>query len=223
MTTVLDMDKEQKNALHQMIRDGSIVPGKTSLDISQATRTKNKISLPPGKINIKAKNRAPPGRNLATITGTKRFLAIKVEDTNGLQLPDSTAAISDNIFGTGHHNDAVNLKSQLYDCSFGEVNVSIDYSDYPAIQTATSSIGVLEVVISVDLTTSSRASIRNAVTAAVEEKLGIALPGPFDYVMYLLEGCYVECGWAAYAYVNSWNSVYQGSSYAAVGVQVHEL
>uniref|UniRef100_A0A7S4UV30 Uncharacterized protein n=1 Tax=Ditylum brightwellii TaxID=49249 RepID=A0A7S4UV30_9STRA len=61
MTTVLDMDKEQKNALHQMIRDGSIVPGKTSLDISQATRTKNKISLPPGKINIKAKKPSSSG------------------------------------------------------------------------------------------------------------------------------------------------------------------
>mmetsp|Transcript_18318 Transcript_18318/g.24419 ORF Transcript_18318/g.24419 Transcript_18318/m.24419 type:complete len:404 (-) Transcript_18318:465-1676(-) len=58
---------------------------------------------------------------------------------------------------------------------------------------------------------------------AVEKKLDITLPGPFDYVMYLLEGCYGECGWIAYAYVNDWNTVYQGKKYAAVGVQMHEL
>lgn len=42
--------------------------------------------------------------------------------------------------------------------------------------------------------------------------------------MYALEGCYGNgCGYAAYAYVNSWNSVYVGNYYKAVGVQVHEL
>jgi hypothetical protein len=41
--------------------------------------------------------------------------------------------------------------------------------------------------------------------------------------MYILEKCYLECGWAAYAYINSWNSVYQNWYYYATGVQVHEL
>ena len=31
------------------------------------------------------------------------------------------------------------------------------------------------------------------------------------------------CGWAAYAYVNSWMSVYQAHYYKLVGVTVHEL
>eukprot|EP00957_Ditylum_brightwellii_P152276 11593568-Ditylum_brightwellii.AAC.1 len=125
----------------------------------------------------------------------KRVLAVKVKDENGLQLTDSPATISDNIFGTGDHNDEVNLKSQLHDCSFGLVNVTTDYSD-PAIESVMTSPGVLEVDISVDLATSSRETIRNAVTTAVNTKLNIELPGPFDYVMYLLEGCYVDCGWA---------------------------
>ena len=67
--------------------------------------------------------------------------------------------------------------------------------------------------------------------------------------MFVLEKCYNGCGWAAYAYVNSWMSVYQVRIHVAlacyakavvshsdrtaikwqsvyykhVGVQVHEL
>jgi hypothetical protein len=41
--------------------------------------------------------------------------------------------------------------------------------------------------------------------------------------MYNLQGCYVDCGWAAYAYINSWNSVYQGNYYKYAAIQVHEL
>ena len=43
---------------------------------------------------------------------------------------------------------------------------------------------------------------------------GISLPGDYQQVMYVVEDCYGDdCGWAAYAYVNSWNSVYAGLSY----------
>eukprot|EP00957_Ditylum_brightwellii_P190513 14501451-Ditylum_brightwellii.AAC.2 len=132
-TTVLDMDEAQKGALNGMIADGTIVPGKTPLDISQATKTNNGISLPPGKINIKKNDQASEssGRNLAATvpSGTKYFLAVKVSDANNLQLNDTPAEISDNIFGTGQ-DDAVNLKSQLGDCSFGELDVSVDYSAF---------------------------------------------------------------------------------------------
>jgi len=41
--------------------------------------------------------------------------------------------------------------------------------------------------------------------------------------MYMLEGCYGNCGWAAYAYVDHWNSVYQGNYYYMTGVQMHEI
>ena len=37
--------------------------------------------------------------------------------------------------------------------------------------------------------------------------------------MYVVEKCYVGCGYAAYAYVNGWLSVYQDQFYKHVGVQ----
>ena len=107
------------------------------------------------------------------------------------------------------------------DCSWGQLNVvnsySVDISDHLAAP------GVIEVTINISLLDNDRYAIRNAVTTAVQAKLGFNLPGPFEQVMYMLEKCYVGCGWAAYAYINSWNSVYQGNYYKMTGVQVHEL
>ena len=42
---------------------------------------------------------------------------------------------------------------------------------------------------------------------------------PLNLHFFLKTGC----GWAAYAYVNSWMSVYQAHYYKLVGVTVHEL
>ena len=57
----------------------------------------------------------------------------------------------------------------------------------------------------------------------MQNLLGVTLPGPYKHVMYVLQKCYLECGWAAYAYVGGWNSVYVGAYYKQVGVTVHEL
>ena len=130
---------------------------------------------------------------------------------------------SDEVFGTG--NDPVNLKSGLEECSFNKLTVVpglvIQNDATPDMEVAT---GVIEVTIDVPLDGSSNGAIRNAVTTKVQEKLGYNLPGPYDYVLYSLEGCYGgDCGWAAYAYINSWNSVYQNVYYRRPGVLMHEV
>ncbi len=64
-------------------------------------------------------------------------------------------------------------------------------------------------------------AIEDAVTQELQLLLGHDIPGPYAHVMYVLQGCYTNCGWAAYAHVNSWLSVYQGHYYKIVGVQMH--
>lgn len=64
---------------------------------------------------------------------------------------------------------------------------------------------------------------KSAAVKAVEAKLGYSIPGPFDHVMFGVEKCYLECGWAAYAGVNSWFSVYQGNNYKYPAVSLHEV
>ena len=153
--------------------------------------------------------------------GDKPILVVKVYDVNGLARPESEAQIGDDIFGT--LGDPVNLKSQLYDCSHEQLNVIPGAIEDPT-GTIEAAPGVMNVTIPIDITTAAtRSDVRNAVNAAAQAKLGFTLPGPYEQVMYVLEGCYNDCGWAAYAYINSWNSVYQSSYYKQVGVLVHEL
>ena len=64
--------------------------------------------------------------------------------------------------------------------------------------------------------------------------MGITLPGPYKHAMYMMADCYEpNCGYAAYAYFNSWLSVYKGKedsdpikrdkNIRSSPVQVHEF
>uniref|UniRef100_A0A7S2RVQ4 Peptidase M11 gametolysin domain-containing protein n=1 Tax=Eucampia antarctica TaxID=49252 RepID=A0A7S2RVQ4_9STRA len=67
-------------------------------------------------------------------------------------------------------------------------------------------------------------AIENAITTAVQLKLGFGLPGPFQQVMYIKHACFgPHCGYAALADSNSWMSVFQGDYYKDAGVQMHEI
>jgi len=179
-----------------------------------------------GKNKGKGKGNSSFSRRLGgDVVGDKPILVVKVTDSVGRAREESAIQIGDDIFGSV--NDPVNLKSQLYDCSHGVLNVvpGDNGSSNPVVdQDKYSAPGVIEITIDIDITTASdRYAIHNAVTAEVQEYMGFSLPGPYEQVMYVLEKCYVGCGWAAYAYVNSWMSVYQDVYYKQVGVLVHEL
>ena len=199
------------------------------------------------------------------VTGTKPILVVKVIDSSNRQRSESSQVISSDIFGpqpgtnTANIPDAVNLKSQLQDCSKGGTNTPQLIIQPGVSQHANKYVapGTIEVTIDIALSDNDRYVIHDAITNAVEEKMDITLPGPYEQVMYVIEKCYVGklsymfsvcisvctksvslnpyiilttytlsplgCGWAAYAYVNSWMSVYQAHYYKLVGVTVHEL
>ncbi len=223
----------QMERLKTLFESGGHVSGESVLtNIGGAYINRGKLHLPPG-LNI-ALEKVASRRKLAVVTGDKPILVVKVTDVNGLARAESPAQIGDDIFGT--LGDSVNLKSQLFNCSMGQLNVlecdptliPNDLTD-PTLETngvpngKGVAPGVMEITIGVDLTTSDRYTVRNAVTTAVQTAIGEPLPGRYQQVMFILEGCYVDCGWAAYAYINSWGSVYQGDFYKYTGVQVHEL
>lgn len=216
----LQATNAQKNALRAMLEKGDLISGKSKLVHGpNAAFDENGLLLPPG-LDIAASVRKNPNndrRNLAVVTGTKPILVVKVTDSVGKARSETPFEIGDNIFGYG--TDQVNLKSQMAACSMNTLDI-VPGSDPNGSQSAT---GVVEVTINVSLEGNSRSTIRNAVTTAVTNKIGESLPGRYQQVMYVLEGCYLDCGWAAYAYINSWNSVYQGNYYYMTGVQMHEL
>mmetsp|Transcript_28472 Transcript_28472/g.58444 ORF Transcript_28472/g.58444 Transcript_28472/m.58444 type:complete len:790 (+) Transcript_28472:137-2506(+) len=176
----------------------------------------SEVSLAPGPVKVTAgRRRLAEGRRLAQYNGDMKVLVVRVIDKRGRAVPEDARGVSDKWFGT--YGDSVTFKSQIEACSFNQFKVSYDekggdYDDH----------GVVEVEIGIELST-SQSNIRNAVRAAVEGKTGKKLNKDYDFVAYVLEKCYKSCGWAAYAYINSWNSVYQNRYFKFVGVQIHEI
>ena len=223
----------QMKNIKAMIARGSIVPGKSRMGLGPNNNPNKPIFLG-DDFDPKAGIRKNPHplfdrdleeRRRLDLFDDKPILVVKVYDVNGLARTESEAQIGDDIFGT--LGDPVNLKSQLFDCSHEQLNVIPGAIDGGPTGTIEAAPGVMNVTIGIDITNNvtaaSTSDVKNAVTAAVQAKLGFNLPGPYEQVMYVLERCYHDCGWAAYAYINSWNSVYQNSYYKQVGVLVHEL
>ena len=178
------------------------------------------LQLPPGPIHLKPSQH---NRKLkAVYHGPKPVLAVKVIDKNNLQHQDSSSTISNKIFGT--YGDTSTMTSQFAACSYNKLQIQpADTVMKSRERRILSDVGVLEVVIPVSLKTSSQGTVRKEVKKAIEQKLGYSLPGKFHHVMVILQDCYVECGWSAYAFVNSWLSVYKGDNYKYTAVQLHEI
>ncbi len=219
----IELDNDQKKGLKDKLRRGDLVSDEsTILFKNSGIKIGNgKVLVPPGhQIALgKRKRNKNNERRLAIVTGTKPILVVRVTDSVGKVVPFSAAQVGDDIFGT--NGDPVNLKSQMHDCSFGQLDIIA--GDPPTNSAGANEVapGVIDVTIPIELVGNSRSDVRNAVTTAAQTKLGFSLPGPYQQVMYVLEGCYQDCGWAAYAYINSWNSVYQGNYYYMTGVLMH--
>jgi len=212
----LGLTKAQRAGLDGLVESGEIVFGETEIDLTGGYLTEDgTVTLPTGddsplikKNGNNGKGRGA-GRSLLPDTGTRSVLAVRVIDVNGLAHPDSSEIMSYKIFGGGGGDD-VNFKSQIEDCSYGALTIDNTYAQFTqaqrdAIEPHIEAPGVINVTIPIDITDStqagSRSTVRNAVQAAVQAKLGFTLPGPFaDHsVWYNLEACYHDCGWAAYA------------------------
>ena len=220
----IDATEEQKTEMRNKLANGELISNVSTLkmdadfDISDETvrvpRNQNRLEFGTRQGRNNDQN---PSATTVTVTGQKPILVVKVKDSEGRVRSETPSEMSNDIFGS--FGDSMTLKSQMYDCSFGQLNI------VPGVLPNDSDVnvnspGVIEVRIDVSLS-NRRSKVRNAVRRAVENKYGIILPGPYQHVMFVLEGCYEDCGWAAYAYMNSWLSVYQGSYYKFVGVQMH--
>lgn len=220
----IDLTDEEQEKLSEQFLKGELVSNESTLSVtvdeSAGTEKDDATAHVPSNQPLNVMNGPHRQRRLAPTTGKKSMLVVKVIDSENKARPESLSQISDDIFGS--FGDSMTLKSQMYDCSFGKFEI------VPGVDPRTQNIkeespGVIEVKINVPLQGSSRSTIRNGVKQAVKLHYNIDLPGQqYDYVMYVLEGCYhSDCGWAAYAFMNHWLSVYQGDYYKYVGVQMH--
>ena len=239
----LDMDADDEESLKKLLTDGTINLGQSKLDVQglEYDTETEKISIPKGwNIATKISNgtkKSPPwksnrlrhlaqdnsiyeNRNLKT--GDRKVLVAKVvtpevrdPTTNEItceasQLPESPAEISSIIFGegpTGVANSNVNMKSQLSACSFGKLNMIPTDGDDPI-----NAPGVITLDIDESLC-NHRNRFRDDAMLKLEEKLGRHPSEVYDHVIFLMEKCVQNCGWAAFAGSNSWYSFYQNINY----------
>lgn len=126
----------------------------------------------------------------------------------------SESTISGNVFGNSGHN----LKSQYAACSYGKLQFE------KATDTANKigNDGVHTLSISMNVIGASDDTVRTAVVTAGDAEFGGSLQGVANYVMLCLPPG-TSGGWIAYAYVNSWLSVYNDEWCGYLSGQMHEV
>jgi len=157
--------------------------------------------------------------------GTRTILAVRVIVNNGEYNHTNQAGLSDDVFGNG--NDPVNLKSQYAACSYNQL-VFDKAPDKNMLTTVTPNIGdtaisngAVDIRVNHDKSAGG-GTIRNAVTTEINRVFGVSKPNVLaDHVMYCMPGEVIN-GSIAYAYMNSWNSVYSNKWCNFVSVQMHE-
>merc|ERR1719223_1373851 len=148
-------------------------------------------------------------------TGTKKVIILRVITGGGSQVPPSSEArLSDKWFGTD--GDTSNNKSQFAAISFGKVAFEpyIDTTSTGKVITN----GVYTITVSADRLNDSQVESEARQVGAAE--LG-SLTAQFDYVCLSVPNN--DESYAAYAYINSWLSLYKHTYVDQVTVQMHEI
>lgn len=241
----IEATDEQLREMRSALRNGDLVSQVSTMEVdmtqaseddqvvegTEAVKTggnkKKAAKLPPGSIKLRTKKRRlteseHSRRRLGTLFRANRMLVILVNDVDGRKPAFGATATSNKIFGT--YGDPETPNVQLSGCSNNQTSLTPDSGD-PAINTLMDAPGVVEVDIPISIKPFDGPTIENAAVEAANEKLGTRLPGMFDFVAIVIEDCLdsFECGFAAYAYLNSWKSLYVKDYYTYPAIVTHEL
>lgn len=191
------------------------------------------IILPPeatmsgNTINVRGKAVGRPpnagtrqGRKLAELTGDKTVVGVRVVTSCNDQTTATEAQLTSYIF-----DDAVNLAKQYKACSHDQLNIIKPNNRSSNDTSKASSIinGVLTVNINQCVATGSDdINMRNEITNQINAAFGVASPTEIaDHFMYCLPPS--SMGGIAYAFMNSWMSVYKNDWCNYVSAQMHEV
>jgi hypothetical protein len=188
------------------------IPGGGQLE-SGVTTLSGDITIKNGKAIINKnpkfgrKNVNKNGRHLVT-SGDKTVLILRVV-ANDTTTTSSEAELADEIFGAS--GDAFNLKTGFSQCSYGQLN----FEPTPLVSNGVKTVALSENVIGMEM-----GDIQGLVLTAATTLLG-NLPDQFDHVMICTPNG--ATGGIAYAYINSWLSVYNDDWCNYPSAQLHEI
>lgn len=229
-TLPLQGTREQLAEMRTLLNNGTLVSAQSSVvadriggsvgdgedgEYAIAASAPEAVALPPGSIQLihNDEDDFSRRRRLNRYNGDKRFLIVIVKDKDGRVIPEKANVVSNKWFGTS--GDPVNMARGFKECSFNKFRATWNYGNAldSNQKSKLSAKGVIEVTIPIRITTSTQEQIRYAAVVAVQQKLQMMLPGPFDHVVFLVKKCHpngTTCAWAAYAYVKHWLSLFVG-------------
>ncbi len=168
-------------------------------------------------------------RNLAELQssrklqmGTRTVLAMRVILIDAAYNVASQAGLSNDIFGNGIHQ--VNLKSHFAACSYNQLIFNKSLNRNRSIDPNAGTTAISNGVVAIKVACYRHQNVKyiaNAVTAKINSVFGVDSPERLaNHVMYCLPNGVISY---AYAYINSWNSVYDSDLCNKVSYQMHEV
>mmetsp|Transcript_22689 Transcript_22689/g.47797 ORF Transcript_22689/g.47797 Transcript_22689/m.47797 type:complete len:760 (-) Transcript_22689:153-2432(-) len=162
------------------------------------------------------RNRAELRRHLA-VTGIKTFVAVRVVAANDAATSSLESQLREEVFGFGG-SDNFNLKSGYEGCSHGQLTISPGSGSSQSNNIVN---GVVTITVTTD-TSEGDGAMRNAITAEINSQFGVTNPTELaDYFMYCLPPNTLNG--VAYAFINSWQSVYNDFWCNRPSAQMHEI
>jgi len=221
-TLEVDIMTDVPQVEEQLQEEGGEAPKPKAKGKGSKSKT---AKLPSGPIKLNTSERRLTDhtqRRLGTLFRTNRMLVILVNDSDGRKPTFGANETSDKIFGT--YGDEETPSVQLSGCSNNQTSLTPDSGDED-VNALMDAPGVVEVSITISIRPFDSSKIENDAIKAANQKLGMSLPGMFDFVAIVIEDCYDsnDCGFAAYAYLNSWKSVYVKDYHVYPAVMTHEL
>jgi len=206
-----------QNFLKEHFENGAFKSGETDLTFGNDAvldSVTNEISSksPPGL----AKKSWESGRKLAVTSGQKSVLVVRVVASDGsTSAPDTY--LGNSVFG--NNVDSVNLSSQYAACSHNKLEF-VKAADKFGTEDANSiKDGVVTVTVSTTVAEGD-GPMRNAITAKLNSVFNVSSPNQLaNHVMYCLPPGTMNG--IAYAYINSWMSVYSDYWCTYVSAQMH--
>ena len=215
---IYEVPEADENFIAENFENGPFVLSETDIVFPSGSfidKSNNTISssIITSNFVLKKKKNVPTERKLiAAATVTKSVLVVCVIASDGSTTANE-ATLSDGVLGT--NGDPVNLKSQYADCSQGQLN----------FEPAAPCTGITNRATTVTVTVSKTqgdVTMRKAISAALNTKFGVTSPTQIaNHVMYCLPPGTMSG--IAYAFINSWMSVYIDDWCGYASVQLHEI
>jgi hypothetical protein len=163
-------------------------------------------------------------RQLQSTIGTKTVLAVRVILDDGRYDTADQNGLSNDVFGNGV--DSNNLRSQFAACSANQLifqkspNRRMSFNPNDGGTTDINN-GVVDIKVPYSISAGDSV-IRNEVTTKLNSVFGVGSPVELaNHVMYCMPSGTMSG--IAYAYINSWNSVYSNEWCNYVSAQMHEV